>query len=71
MPNKLDDKKEEMVDLVHPQTGKVIPTVTWVAESLLRRGWTKANKKDVAKEEKKTQSTLKNKEPEDNGTQNK
>ena len=70
MPNKHDEKNDKVV-LVHPQTGEEIPTVSWVAENLLKQGWTKAKKPGVTKEEKKTQSTLKNKEPEDNGTQHK
>ena len=33
--------EENYVDLVHPETGEVIPTVDWVAEQLERQGWKK------------------------------
>jgi hypothetical protein len=31
--------EETYVDLVHPETGEVLPTQHWVAEWLVRQGW--------------------------------
>ena len=67
MPNKLDEKKEQMVDLVHPQTGDVIPTVPWVAENLLRQGWKRADDAKTPAADGKTGSTQTIKKDRDHG----
>lgn len=44
-------EKEVYVDLVSPVSGRVIPTVDWVAESLLQKGWKKVSDDESTKKE--------------------
>ena len=69
MPNKLDETT--MVDLVHPQTGGIIPTVGWVAKGLIGQGWQKANDAKTPATDGKTESTQSIKKENDHGKTNK
>ena len=42
---------EIYVDMVHPETGEVIPTLDWVAEALLMQGWKKKESVEKTKKE--------------------
>lgn len=44
-----DTGKEAYIDLVHPQTKQVIPTVERVAKRLLDEGWKKADQRVLLK----------------------
>jgi len=37
--NPPDSTEVPYVNLVHPMTGEILPTVKWVADSLLATGW--------------------------------
>lgn len=52
MPKQQPEKgpsKEVYVDLISP-SGKVIPTLDWVARDLLQKGWKKKSEATVKKE---------------------
>ena len=45
--------REDLIDIVDPSSGTIIPTVRWVAEELLMQGWTLASDQQVFKTENK------------------
>ena len=51
LPERTTAPKEVYVDLVCPASGRVIPTVDWVAESLLKKGWKKVSDDESTKRE--------------------
>jgi hypothetical protein len=46
------EQTEDMVNLIYPPTGEVIPTVRWVAEDLIKQGWKVAENSETKIEEK-------------------
>ena len=42
---------EVYVDMVHPETGEVLPTPYWVAEYLVKSGWKKKEGVERTKKE--------------------
>lgn len=41
---------EVYVDMVHPETGEVLPTLDWVAEYLVKSGWKKKEERTKKEE---------------------
>lgn len=51
-------EETKTVDLISPRTGKVIPTVRWVADELIKKGWKR--KQDEKTQAKNTKGEIKN-----------
>lgn len=45
--------REDLIDILDPSSGTIIPTVRWVAEELVMQGWPLASDKKVIENETK------------------